>query len=553
VANDFFTSRDAVVVTTNGGNAWSLVTVDHFAHLNSISCVENTSFCVAVGGSKNVFFSTNGGSSWTAEPNGMLSGEAGLNGVSCPSITTCFAVGDKGAITKTSNGGVTWKSLQTSVTDDFGNLAGVSCPAEGTCFAVGNAILATTNGGATWNKQFSGAPQAISCATHSDCIAVGSNLVLATSNGGASWAPQKLPTLAGLSAVSCPSASDCFAGGTVMLATTNGGSTWTQQAFFGGTVLGISCASAKTCVAVGFNGTISRTTDGLHWTQEPRVTSASLHGVSCPTVSDCIAVGDNGVILGSTNGGVSWSFQTSNTTSGFASVSCLRPVFPGSQPACSAATFLGEIFSGAGTWSKEANVEPIGPLGVSCAGFAGFPAHFQCIAVGDSGVIVSKLIASTLGTAELTPRSGSTDVGDPATFQVTWTVPSGKSWRDLQSLDLKFTGESGTGLWARFFIGETTTFALLDSDGSIAAVGAPGTPQFLESAAGILDLAQSGFQGTSPDGPSVTVTFVVSFKGSTVKRDGTNAYRTELAATDVYGAVQVPEVFGKFKVRAIQP
>jgi photosystem II stability/assembly factor-like uncharacterized protein len=550
VANDSFTTRDSVVVTTNGGNAWSRVTVDHAALLNSISCVENTSFCVAVGRGKNVFFTNNRGASWTPEPNGVLSGEVGLNGVSCASITTCFAVGDKGAITKTTNGGVTWKSLQTSVTDDFLNLAAVSCPVKETCFAVGgNAILATTNGGSTWSKQFSAAPQAISCPSTSDCFAVGNNLILATTNGGATWAPQTPPPFSGLSAISCPNTSDCFAGGTVMLATTNGGKTWTQQLFVGGTVEGISCAGAKTCVAVGFGGTISRTTDGIHWTQEPRVTTAGLHGVSCPTASDCIAVGDNGVILASTNGGVSWSLQTSNTTSAFSSVSCLPPGLIGTQPVCAAGTFLGEIFAGGGTWKKEAQVEPAGPLSTSCAGVTGLASNFQCIAVGDSGVIVSKLVVFTLGTAELTPRSGSAEAGEPVTFQVTWTVPSGKSWRDLQSIDLQFNAESGSGLWARFLIGETSTFALLDSDGNITAVGAPGASEVLDSAAGTLDLAQSHFQGTGPDGPSVTVNFVVSFKASTMKRD--SGYQTELLATDVDGAVQGPETFGRFAVRAI--
>jgi hypothetical protein len=334
-----------------------------------------------------------------------------------------------------------------------------------------------------------------------------------------------------------------------MLATTNGGKTWTQQLFLGGTVEGISCASAKTCVAVGFGGTISRTTDGIHWTQEPRLTAAGLHGVSCPTASDCITVGDNGVILASTNGGANWSFQTSNTTSGFASVSCLPPGIVGSQPVCAAGTFLGETFAGAGTWKKEAQVESAGPLGMSCAGVTGIPVNFQCIAEGNRGVIVSKVVVFTLGTAELTPRSGSTGAGEPVTFQVTWTVPSGKSWRDMQSIDLQLNAESGCGLWARFLIGETNTLALLDSDGNITAVGVPGASEVLDSAAGTLDLAQSRLQRTGPDGPSVTVNFVVSFKASTMKHH--SGYQTELLATDVDGAVQGPEMFGRFAVRAI--
>ena len=552
VANDFFTSRDSVVITTNGGNSWSLVTVDHFAHLTSVSCVDNSSFCVAVGGSKNAFFSTNGGSSWTAEPNGMLSGEVGLNGVSCPSITTCFAVGDKGAITKTTNGGVSWTSLQTSVTDDFLNLSGVSCPAEGICYSVGSGGILATKDGVTWTKQSSDGPQAISCASTSDCVAVGTNLVFTTTDGGATWIAQTLPVPAGLDAISCPSNSDCFAGGTVMLATTNGGKTWTQQPFIGGTVLAIACASTKTCVAVGFGGTISRTTDGLHWTVEPRLTTAGLHGVSCPTASDCIAVGDNGVILASTNGGANWSFQTSHTTSGFSAVSCLAPPFVGSQPVCEAGTFLGEIFAGAGTWSRETQVEPVGPLAMSGAGTTGILAHNEFIAVGGNGVIVSKRFSISIGTAELTPASGSVEAGEPATFQATWTVPSGKTWRDLQSLDLEFVNESGSELRARFLVCETSSFALLDSAGNIVAEGVPGDPGILESDAGTLDLSQSGFKGTGPDGPSVTVTFVFSFKASGAKHPSAPRYRSELTATDVDGSVQGPQELGTFAVRSVR-
>jgi hypothetical protein len=314
--------------------------------------------------------------------------------------------------------------------------------------------------------------------------------------------------------------------------------------------LGISCASAKTCVAVGFGGTISRTTDGLHWTQEPRVTTAGLHGVSCPTAIDCIAVGDSGVILASKNGGANWSFQTSSTTASFASVSCLPPDIAGGQPVCAAGTFEGEIFTGAGVWTKEAQVEPIGPLGLSCAGTAILPKHNECIAVGTSGVIVAKRFLSTIGIAELTPNSGSSEAGELTAFQAKWTVPGGKSWRDLQSLDLRFSGESGLGLWARFLVGETSTFALLDRDGNIVAEGVPGSPEVLQSPLGTVDLSQSGFQGTGPDEPSVTVTFVVGFKGSG-RHHGSHAYKTELVATDVDGAIQGPEEFGTFAVRAI--
>lgn len=85
------------------------------------------------------------------------------------------------------------------------------------------------------------------------------------------------------------------------------------------------------------------------------------------------------------------------------------------------------------------------------------------------------------------------------------------------------------------------------------AVGVPGSPEVLESDAGTLDLAQSGFQGTGPAGPSVTATFVVSFKGSGLTHHRIRMYRTELTATDVDSTVQGPEEFGTFAVRGIHP
>jgi hypothetical protein len=180
----------------------------------------------------------------------------------------------------------------------------------------------------------------------------------------------------------------------------------------------------------------------------------------------------------------------------------------------------------------------------------GIISNFHCIAVGDSGVIVSKqFVSPIIGTGELTPKTGSSEPGELATFQVTWSVPSGKSWRDLQSLDLQFLNDSGHGLRARFLVDEVSTFALLDADGNIVAVGVPGSPGVLESDAGTLDLAQSSFQGTGPTGPSVTVTFAISFKASGVRQHGTQLNNAELTATDVAGAIQGREDFGSWRVR----
>ena len=101
-------------------------------------------------------------------------------------------------------------------------LNGITCPTSRSCFAVGNtdtftgAVIATTDGGATWTQQT--VPTAIlflngvSCASPSDCTAVGSNqnaatAVLSTTNGGTRWRLDNTSGLAkrpSLQNVSCP-------------------------------------------------------------------------------------------------------------------------------------------------------------------------------------------------------------------------------------------------------------------------------------------------------------------------------------------------------------
>jgi hypothetical protein len=64
-----------------------------------------------------------------------------------------------------------------------------------------------------------------------------------------------------LNAVSCPTASTCFAGGDfgTILSTDSGGSNWTAQAGAGGAFAaqGISCPTTTTCFAVDAGGDIA--------------------------------------------------------------------------------------------------------------------------------------------------------------------------------------------------------------------------------------------------------------------------------------------------------
>jgi hypothetical protein len=69
-------------------------------------------------------------------------------------------------------------------------------------------------------------------------------------------------------------------------------------------------------IAVGDNGRIDVSPDGVVWITENSNTTVNLHGVQCALGSNnfytCVAVGDSGVITVSNDNGATWSAQVIN-------------------------------------------------------------------------------------------------------------------------------------------------------------------------------------------------------------------------------------------------
>jgi photosystem II stability/assembly factor-like uncharacterized protein len=82
------------------------------------------------------------------------------------------------------------------------------------------------------------------------------------------------------------------------------------------------------CITTGYSldhakGVILATTDGgKSWTAQTSGVMTKLWGVSCPSTRICVTVGDQGVILRTTNGGKAWTPQTSGITTSLYGVSC---------------------------------------------------------------------------------------------------------------------------------------------------------------------------------------------------------------------------------------
>ena len=130
---------------------------------------------------------------------------------------------------------------------------------------------------------------AVSCAPGTTtCVAVGDDgghvaSVIVTENDGGTWSDATPPSgVTTLSAVSCPSAAVCYAGGgSGIYKSSNGGETWmVQDSSF--PAQSISCFDIDECTAVGGLG-IDPTTDGVYlefsnapgWTQFPSRASLS--------------------------------------------------------------------------------------------------------------------------------------------------------------------------------------------------------------------------------------------------------------------------------------
>jgi hypothetical protein len=121
------------------------------------------------------------------------------------------------------------------------------------------------------------------CPSETSCHVVGSasghGIVTSTSDGGRSWSTFVVANSNQLLALSCPSVSVCYAGGSVggggatIIVTRNAGTTWSAQPVpTGAVVASIGCGDPRSCIAVGSSAqaqasqsTVIATRNGADW------------------------------------------------------------------------------------------------------------------------------------------------------------------------------------------------------------------------------------------------------------------------------------------------
>lgn len=266
-----------------------------------------------------------------------------------------------------------------------GELHGVWCISPTDCIAVGNhfseahglgeALIERWNG-STWTVMPSPSPvhfphsgaelDGITCVSATDCLAVGWHLVSHSDDrqlpfsvrwNGSKWSQVHAPFPAGsfgtsLFAVSCASATDCWAGGvsslgvppdTITIAEHWNGSKWaivpspSPNPQNGSLLAGMACPAAAECWAVGqtspSGGTASLTErwNGTKWAvvTTPSSADGQLAAAACSSGTACLAVGndDSGFAAGQVWNGSKWLAEQPArpggvTGSAFAAVSC---------------------------------------------------------------------------------------------------------------------------------------------------------------------------------------------------------------------------------------
>jgi photosystem II stability/assembly factor-like uncharacterized protein len=330
-------SADAVYVTSSGGATWmkQSLPVDS-GSLTAIAFPDTSHGCV-VGERGSIFITSNGGTTWNDFPG---TNSMSLYDVAFSDSTHGWAVGYDyswtvpnlgyyGGILATSNGGATW-----SVQSDGGateGLKGVAASDADHVWAVGNrwdgglgkrigVVIATSNGGATWNEQTP--PQATDSLNDVDFIsathgwAVGyAGTILVTKDGGDTWTTQDSGTNEDFWAVSFVDAYRGWAAGNsgTIVATSDGGSTWRAQTSGTTQELWDVCfVDAIHGWAVAWGDAIIATDDGGDtWKEQNNISGGSgtlhLDGVCFVDANHGWAVGDR--VIATSDGGATWTSQ----------------------------------------------------------------------------------------------------------------------------------------------------------------------------------------------------------------------------------------------------
>ena len=281
-----------------------------------------------------------------------------------------------------------------------------------------------------------------------------------------------------LSAVACANAERCWAVGvagansstavpaTVIIATDDGGRKWRAQAVRGSVIpqlSGVSCPTARDCIAVGSTGAsvpgsdVAYTTadGGTVWSPATAPPGAlDMPSVQCASVSDCTAIVSTGSLLEvahSADFGQSWQTE-GDLPGGF---------FAESDLSC----------NGTGACLVAGYVPTTAGHGQGAVALSTDGGQTWALATVPAGVGVLQSVACTTATTCLATGTTGTTVSDvvPAQGQLLYTADGGHTWTTTEAVvpARRPTGTTGSS---------TSTTTTVSTTSTTAASPAPARP-----------------------------------------------------------------------------
>jgi len=218
---------------------------------------------------------------------------------------------------------------------------------------------------------------------------------------------------------------------------------------------------------------------------------------------------------------------------------------------------IGQYQTTVGTLTIPAN-STSGTIPVRITGFGGGN-FFMDLSSPTNGNIVDGTGQATItitilsiGTFDLTPADAVVSSGERINYTVTWTVPDGENWHDLNTIEFRLRQGNNLPLWLKWNEATNTFQACAivgnSSNGNHKPAPtvnctdeqSPGSFGFLQTEFGVLDLAHTSVLGSGPTGPSVTLNLAII-----PDADARGNYDVELAASnDLGGQGDFTEVGG---------
>jgi len=292
--------------TTDGGENWSVIgggTLDLRVTVLATSPNGN----VVLAGAENgpLLRSTTAGATWTS---------AGVT-YTAPAFASeqvAVAIRPAGQIARSADAGQTW-----SVTyNQLGavTLAGSTMASSTVGLVVGGngLILRTTDGGQSWSAVPSGTTnqlRVVGCLTSTVCLTgAGVGALIRSTDGGATWSAGSVPpgsggaTIRAITRISDTVAVIAADGG--LWRSADAGQTWTRvYTGGGGSQLGASFNGAGVGIAVGYDGILRSTDQGLSWVRQDLPIAYFLFAATWINATTVLVGGDSGALLRNLQGG----------------------------------------------------------------------------------------------------------------------------------------------------------------------------------------------------------------------------------------------------------